>query len=63
MLCFIVKPEPPTFYQVMLGSAFIYVAVVYVFQSIYHFYRPIPGLFDEDEKEQEEENPQEKPEK
>ena len=62
LICFIVKPEPHTFYQIMLGSAFIYVAVVYIFQSIYHFYRPIPGLFDDEEEEQKEENPQEKPE-
>ena len=62
LISFIVKPEPPTFYQVMLGSAFVYVGVVYIFQSIYHFYRPIPGLFDDEEEEKKEENSQEKPE-
>lgn len=60
LISFIVKPEPPTFYQAMLGSAFVYVGIVYIFQSIYHFYRPIPGLFDDDEEEKKEENSQEK---
>ncbi len=64
LICLIVKPDPATgFYLYMLGSAFIYVAVVYTFEAIYHFYRPIPGLFDDDEEEdKKEENSQEKPE-
>ena len=64
LICFIVRPEP-AFYNIMLGSAFAYVAVVYSFEAVYHFYHPIPGLLDDEEEETEEktENSQEKPEK
>ena len=59
----IAKPEDPNFYQFMIGGAFAYVSAIYLFQAIYHFYRPIPGLFDDDEDEKKDENSQEKPEK
>jgi hypothetical protein len=49
------------FYLYMLGSAFLYVAVIYTFEAIYHFHHPIPGLFDEDEEEKNDENSREKP--
>ena len=61
LICFIAKPEP-SFYGIMLGIAFAYVAVVYCFEAVYHFYHPIPGLLDDDEEEEKEENSQEKPE-
>ena len=61
LICFIAKPEP-VFYSMMLGSAFAYVAVVYCFEAVYHFYHPIPGLLEDDEEEEKEENSQEKPE-
>ena len=62
LICFIVKPEP-VFYTTMLGIAFAYVGVVYCFESVYHFYHPIPGLLEdeEEEKEEKEENSREKP--
>ena len=63
LICFIVKPENPDFYIYMIGGAFAYVAVIYSFQAVYHFYHPIPGLLEYDEEEQTEENSQEKPEK
>ena len=62
LICFIVKPEP-SFYGIMLGAGFAYVAVVYCFEAVYHFYHPIPGLLEDDEEEKKDENSQEKPEK
>ncbi len=57
------------FRQIMLGSAFYYVFVVYLFEGIYHYYKPIPAIIqaiEETEKaEQEQNNPEvveEKPE-
>ena len=58
----IAKPANDMFYVVCIGSAFIYISVIYLFQAIYHYYKPIPGLFDEEEKEEKEQNSQEKPE-
>lgn len=47
----IAKPSNDNFYIYCVGAAFLYVAVIYTFQSIYHFFKPIPGLFDDDEEE------------
>ena len=58
----IAKPENENFYIYSLGFAFIYVTIIYTFQAIYHYFYPIPGLFDDEEEEQKEENSQEKPE-
>lgn len=52
----IAKPANDNFYIYSVGIAFLYVAVIYTFESIYHYYKPIPGLFD-DEKESKEEEP------
>ena len=62
LISLIAKPANEAFYINMLGAAFAYIAVIYIFESIYHFYRPIPGLFDDLEEEEKEENSQEKPE-
>ena len=45
----IAKPTDTSFYINMIAIAFLYVALIYIFQAIYHFYRPIPGLLDDDE--------------
>ena len=61
LICLIAKPTNTDFYLHMLGSAFLYVALIYSFEAVYHFYRPIPGLLEEDEEEKKDENSQEKP--
>jgi uncharacterized membrane protein HdeD (DUF308 family) len=33
----------------IIGSVFLYLAVIYGFESVYHYAHPIPGLLDEDE--------------
>ena len=61
MLCLVGHKANETFCGLMLGIAFLYISVIYIFQSIYHFYKPIPGLLDDlDEEERKEENSQEK---
>ena len=62
LICFIAKPDNSNFYIYMIGGAFAYISVIYIFQAIYHFYHPIPGLLDDDEEDENPENSQEKPE-
>lgn len=60
VICLTTK-QPDEFYLYMLGSAFLYVAVIYTFEAIYHYHHPIPGLFENDEDDEKPENSQEKP--
>ena len=63
LISLIAKPEGENFYIYMIAAAFTYVAIIYAFQAIYHYYHPIPGLLDDDEEEEKkEENSQKKPE-
>ena len=62
VICLTTK-QADEFYLYMLGSAFLYVAVIYTFEAIYHYHHPIPGLFEDDEDDEKPENSQEKPEK
>ena len=34
------------FYQFGMSGPFIYIACVYIFEGIYHWYHPVPGLLD-----------------
>lgn len=45
-------PAAPT-HCIAMGTAFIYIAAVYLAQAIYHYHHPIPGLLDEEEKKDE----------
>ena len=64
ILGFILKPGYG-YYQVGVPAAFFYVACVYVFQGIYHYYNPVPSVIEmieemeKEEQEQAEANPQE----
>ena len=58
----IAKPANDSFYIISIGAAFLYISCVYIFESIYHYYKPVPGLLEEDEEEEKVENSQEKPE-
>ena len=59
----IAKPANDNFYIYSVGAAFLYVAVIYAFESIYHYYKPIPGLFDDEEEQKVEESSKEESEK
>ena len=63
LICLIAKPTNENFYLFMLGSAFLYVAVIYTFEAVYHYYHPIPGLLDDDEEEEKEPKSPENPKK
>jgi len=41
---------PDTFYQYYIGTVFCYLACVYITENIYHWFFPIPGLFEEEKK-------------
>ena len=62
LISLISKPSNDKFYITMIGIAFVYVSAIYLFQAVYHFYRPIPGLLDDEDDEKNNENSQEKPE-
>ena len=62
LISLIAKPVDEKFYIYMIGGAFSYITAIYAFQAVYHFYHPIPGLLDDLEDEEKEENSQEKPE-
>lgn len=36
------------YYQVGMGSAFVYIACIYVFEGIYHYYHPVPAMLEEE---------------
>ena len=61
LISFIAKPTNDNFYIYCIGGVFLYISVIYFFQAIYHYYKPIPGLFDDEEEEKKEENSQENP--
>ena len=46
-----VVPRPYEYYQVGVPIAFFYIACVYMFQGIYHYYHPIPLLLQAIEEE------------
>ena len=48
----IAKPANDNFYIYSIGGVFLYISIIYFFQAIYHFYKPIPGLLDDFEEEQ-----------
>ena len=56
----IAKPSNNDFYIYSIGAAFLYIAAIYTFQGIYHYFYPIPGIFDDEEEDKKEENSQEK---
>ena len=41
-----------SFRRLMMGIVFYYLGAVYIFQGIYHWFRPIPGLLEDIQKEQ-----------
>ena len=61
IISLVVNPADPKFYLIMMGAAFSYVAGIYAFEAVYHFYRPIPGLFDDLEEEENDEKSPENP--
>ena len=46
LICLIKKPADPMFYQYGVAIVFTYMGLCYVFESIYHFKYPVPGIID-----------------
>ena len=58
IICFINQENPQLdLAQIMIPIALLYVSAVYTFEAVYHWYKPVPMLFDAIEEEKE--NPQE----
>ena len=58
---FVMNPPIDTnyaFYRYGMSSVFLYIACVYIFEGIYHWFHPVPGLLD-DLKEDKKDAPQE----
>ena len=47
---------PYDYYRFGMSIPFIYISLAYAFQGIYHFYNPVPGLFEDIKNEEEKEN-------
>lgn len=64
LYCLIARPSE-LFYQRAIPVVLLYLAACYIFESIYHFKYPIPGLLEEEEENKQnddysvEENPKE----
>lgn len=41
-------------HRFLVGSVFCYIAAIYIFESLFHYRHPIPGLFDDEENKPEE---------
>ena len=56
-----VVARPYEYYQIGVPVAFFYISCAYIFQSIYHYYKPIPMLLEaiEEEKKEKEKKEQE----
>ena len=53
LFCLISQPADPNIYQYGIPSALSYIFLCYIFESIYHFKYPVPGLVDIDKDEKE----------
>ena len=43
LICLIGGNPSPEFCTYMLGGAICYIGIVYLFQGVYHYFRPLPG--------------------
>ena len=42
-------------HRYMVGAIFLYIALVYTIQAIYHYFKPLPDLLNEEEEDEEDE--------
>lgn len=59
LYCIITKPTDPMIYRLGFPIAISYLCLCYIFEGIYHFYHPIPGILDAIVEVDEEEKPEE----
>ena len=53
LFCLTSKPADQNVYQYGIPSALAYICLCYIFESLYHFKYPVPGLVDIDKDEKE----------
>ena len=62
LYCLIAKPQDQNIYRYGVAIVLSYLFLCYPFEAIYHFFYPIPGIYDAiqevDEKDETEEQPQ-----
>ncbi len=56
LFCLISKPTDERIYQFGIPSALAYLSICYVFEAIYHYKYPIPGLLDAIKEEEKKED-------
>ena len=44
LICLIGPKRPDMFYIIMVSIVLYYAGVIYIFQAIYHYFRPIPSI-------------------
>lgn len=60
IICFInYEPAPVDLAQIMIPCALTYVTLVYTVEAIYHWFKPVPLLYEALEEHKNKENPQE----
>ena len=64
LFCIITRPDNPMIYHCGFPIAISYLCLCYIFEGIYHFYHPIPGILEavvevDDEEEKIEDTPEE----
>ena len=60
IICFVNYSNPQLeLAQIMIPCALIYVTVIYTIEAIYHWYKPVPMLYEAIEEDKNKENPQE----
>jgi len=60
IICFInYEPAPLDLAQIMIPCALTYVCLVYTTEAIYHWFKPVPMLYEVVEEDKNKENPQE----
>ncbi len=64
LFCIIARPDNPMIYRCGFPIAISYLCLCYIFEGIYHFYHPIPGILEavvevDDEEEKIEDTPEE----
>lgn len=55
LISLIAKPQNELFYSYFLASGLIYAGIIFIFQGIYHYFKPLPSLIEEIRKAEEEE--------
>ena len=53
LYCLSAKPADHNIYRFGISSVLFYLGVCYLFEAVYHFYHPVPGLLDIEEKAKE----------